>query len=426
MLVDCGLFQGYKELRLRNWSQLPLDPATVHAVVLTHSHIDHSGYIPLLVKNGFKGRIYCSEATRDLCSILLPDSGYLQEEEARLANLWGYSKHKPALPLYTREDAENSLSNFSPVHFGTEYSLPDELSFKLMHAGHIMGASMLELRYNQLSWLFTGDLGRPNDPIMTAPATVQYVDYLVTESTYGDRSHGDADPMQELANIINQTVKQGGSVIVPAFAVGRAQSLLYYIYHLKKKQWIPDIPVYLDSPMAVNATKVFYQHANETRLSHAEALAICSHVTYIDKIEESQALDESKMPMILISASGMATGGRVLHHLAAFLPDHRNTVLFTGYQAGGTRGDRLMKGETEVKIHGKMVPVRARVTELDNMSAHVDADEMIAWLAKFTKPPRKIFLTHGEPNSATALQQRIKQELHWDCEVPTYLQTVTV
>lgn len=424
ILIDCGLFQGYKELRLRNWSDLPFNPHKIDAVILTHAHIDHSGYIPLLVKNGFSGRIYCSSATRDLCEILLRDSGHLQEEEARFANEQGYSKHHPALPLYTQEDAENSLHYFHIVNFGDEYQLDDDLSFQLTRSGHILGSSFVQIKHHNRRLLFSGDLGRPQDPVMNPPAIVQSTDYLVLESTYGNRLHEPINPIDQLGEVISKTAKRGGSVIIPAFAVGRAQSLLYFIYQLKKTNKIPDIPVFLDSPMAVSALKIFCRYTNEHKLSKRQCFDICADATYINTVEESKAIDNYQYPIIIISASGMATGGRVLHHIKQFAQDYRNTILFTGYQAGGTRGDRMVKGESEIKIHGQMIPIHAEVIELSNTSAHADYQEILAWLKKFTKPPVKVFITHGEPEAAQSLKNMIEKELAWKCDIPVYLQTV--
>lgn len=423
ILVDCGLFQGLKELRLRNWDKLPIDPEEIAAVILTHAHIDHSGYLPLLVRNGFKGKIFCSPATFDLCKLLLPDSGYLQEEEAKLANMFGYSKHHPALPLYTQVDAEISLQQFQVIDFGTEYNLANVGSFTLHHAGHILGASSIMIKADNTKILFTGDLGRPHDPVMRPPATIQAADYLVLESTYGNRSHDKSDPKKQIAEIINRTIKRGGSIIVPAFAVGRAQELLYYLYLLKKENSIVDIPVFLDSPMAIDATEIFYRYHNEHRLSKQECIDICKNVTYVNSIEQSHEIDNYNSPIIIISASGMATGGRILHHLKAFLPDYRNTILFTGYQAVGTRGDRLIRKESEIKIHGEMIPVRAEIQILHNLSAHADADEIMQWLRNFNKPPREVFLVHGESDSALALKSRIEDQLQWRCNIPEYMQT---
>ncbi|MCB1828326.1 MAG: MBL fold metallo-hydrolase, partial [Coxiellaceae bacterium] len=321
VLIDCGLFQGYKELRLRNWAKLPIDPESIDAVLLTHAHIDHSGYIPLLVKNGFKGPIFATEATFDLCKILLPDSGHLQEEDAKRANLYGYTKHKPALPLYTRQDALDALEQFDTVEFARIYPILDGFKVSWHRAGHILGAAMIMVEFDNKKCVFTGDLGRPNDPVMKPPVTIQETDYLVTESTYGNRLHEQTDPKELLKTIINRTTKRGGTVLIPSFAVGRAQMLLYELYLLKLNKDIPDIPIYLDSPMAIDATKLFYQHAKEHRLSKDIALEVCKIATYTNTTDESKAIDNNPMPKVVISASGMMTGGRVLHHLRVFAPD---------------------------------------------------------------------------------------------------------
>lgn len=421
-LVDCGLFQGYKDLRLRNWNPLPIDPKTIEAVVLTHAHIDHSGYIPLLVKQGFKGKIYCSKGTRDLCEILLPDSGFLQEKEADYANKYGYSKHKPALPLYTVEDAKQSLQHFYPVDFGVRCVLHPELDFTLHHAGHILGAATVMLNNAGKTLLFSGDLGRPHDLVMNPPAQIQRADYLVMESTYGNRIHSSLDLMQQIADVINQTIKRGGSIIVPAFAVGRAQTLLYCIHQLKRSGKIPNIPVFLDSPMATSATKLFCDYSKEHRLSAHQCAEMDQGVRYVRTEEESKEIDGYLVPRVIISASGMATGGRILHHLKVFLPDYRNTILLTGYQAGGTRGERLLRGEQEIKIHGGMISVKAQIKVLNNISAHADAEEILAWLRHFVKPPKTVFITHGESDAALGLKEKIETELGWTCVIPEYLQ----
>ena len=422
ILIDCGLFQGYKPLRLRNWAEFPCDPASIECVILTHAHIDHSGYLPLLVKNGFSGKVYCTSATRDLCEILLPDSGHLQEEEADYANRRGFSKHSPALPLYTQEDAERCLSQLHPVEFEQEVRLGKGVSLRLIPSGHILGAAFVRLEMPQASILFSGDLGRPHDLVMTAPSRIKQADYLVVESTYGDRSHETTDPLVELAEVINRTVKRGGVVVIPTFAVGRAQTLMYYLHLLKASHAIPDCPVYLNSPMAVDATRIFHQHRGEHRLSAAQCDGLCKAARFVRSAEESKQLNLSHGPMILLAASGMATGGRVVHHLKAFAPDPRNTILFTGFQAGGTRGARLMQGAESIKIHGEYVPVRAEVKMLGNLSAHADAGEIMAWLRGFSQPPRRTFITHGEPEAADALRHRIEEELHWSCSIPDYLE----
>lgn len=422
VLVDCGLFQGYKELRLRNWSALPVDPKSIEAVILTHAHIDHTGYIPLLIKNGFKGKIFATPATKDLCSILLPDSGFLQEEEARLSNKFHSSKHHVALPLYTEEDAIKSLKQFETVDFHETFKVAKTFKSYFHHAGHILGAACLQMQYQATKVLFSGDLGRPHDPIMCAPDLIAQTDYLVLESTYGNRLHEQEDTEDKLGHIIRETVKRGGMIIIPSFAVGRAQSILYYLYKLRSANKIPQIPIFLDSPMATDATTIFQKYNKEHRLDPAVCAKVCALPTYVKTYEESIALDELDMPSIIISASGMASGGRILHHLKALAGNYRNTIIFTGYQAGGTRGDRILGGETEVKIYGEMVQIKARVESLSDLSAHADYEEILAWLANFETPPQKTFLTHGSPESAMSLRQKIIDKLGWHCEIPNYLQ----
>ncbi|HHF7365552.1 TPA: MBL fold metallo-hydrolase RNA specificity domain-containing protein [Legionella bozemanae] len=421
ILVDCGLFQGYKELRLRNWSSLPVKPQNINYVLLTHAHIDHSGYIPLLVKNGFRGKIICTEATYDLCKILLPDSGYLQEEEAFYANKRSYSKHHPALPLYTREDAELSLNYFYPTAFNKQFKMHDDFYASFHYAGHILGASFIQICHHNVSVLFSGDLGRSQDPIMNPPQAPLESNYLVVESTYGNRLHGITNPEEQLEEIINRTVKRGGIVLIPAFTVGRTQCLLYYIQQLKSKKVIADTPVIVDSPMATNATEIFSRHANENRLTVQQCAELCGVARYVRTKEESIALNQQKMPMILISASGMATGGRVIHHIRNFAPNYRNTILFSGFQAGGTRGDRMVRGEKEIKMFGQMIPIRAEVIQMENISAHADYAEILSWLAHLKNTPRKIFITHGEKESAESLKVKIEQRFHWNCVIPNYL-----
>ncbi len=425
ILVDCGLFQGLKNLRLRNWAPLPVAPGEIDAVILTHAHLDHSGYVPLLVKNGFKGPVYCSEATRDLCAILLPDSGYLQEADADRANRHAYSKHKPALPLYTEAEARRSLDRFKTVDFGRDTALADGLSFGLSRSGHILGSAFVTLDEEGTRLVFSGDLGRPDDPVMKSPAEIQETDYLVVESTYGDRLHRDGDPQVKIGKIIRETAARGGTIVIPAFAVGRSQAILYYIHELKQAGEIPDIPVFLDSPMAINATRLLNDHGEDHRLSDAEWARVCGVARYVNTAEESRALDDGPgMPQVIISASGMATGGRVLHHLKHYIGDPRNTVLFTGFQAAGTRGARLIHGEDEIKIHGRMWPVRAEVDVLHNASAHADYREILDWLGHFRGPPRRTFVTHGEEEAATSLAMKITDHLGWDATVPDYLDSV--
>jgi metallo-beta-lactamase family protein len=423
ILVDCGLFQGLKELRERNWLPLPIEVPSLDAVLLTHAHLDHSGYLPLLAKNGFAGPVYCTEATRDLCDILLPDSGYLQERDADFANRHGYTKHKPAKPLYTAAEAEASLKLLKPVPFGAFRKLDDGLTVRFQRAGHILGAASVLLQDSGQSLLFSGDLGRPNDPVMLDPVGTDSVDNLVVESTYGNRRHEQVDPEQSLAEIICSTARRGGSILIPAFAVGRTQTILYYLQRLKASHRIPDLPIYLDSPMAIDASGIFCAHLDDHKLTAGQCRSLCSIARYVQSVEESKALNRMTMPMIVISASGMASGGRVVHHMKVMAPDPRNTILFTGFQAAGTRGAAMVSGASEVTIHGQRVPVRATVSNLDTLSAHADADEIIGWLRKQATPPRRTFVTHGEPAAAEALQHRISTELGWKCRVPRYRET---
>ena len=426
ILIDCGLFQGFKHLRLRNRAPLPLDPREIDAVVLTHAHLDHSGYLPLLVKHGFTGPVYGSRATRDLCGILLPDSGYLQEEEAEYANRTGYSKHAPALPLYTREDAERSLDRFVPIQFERPVDLGDGVTLRLDPSGHILGSAFVSLARDGRLLVFSGDLGRPHDPIMRPPVVIPKADYLVIESTYGNRRHDPTDPQAELASVINRTVKRDGAVVIPSFAVGRAQTVLYSLHLLKSSGAIPDVPVFLNSPMAIDATGIYREHRSEHRLTPGQCQAMCAAARFVTSAEESRRLNTRRGPMILISASGMATGGRVLHHLKAFAPDPRNTILFVGFQVPGTRGAAIVDGAESVKIHGEYVPIKAEIVAVNNLSAHADVSEIMEWLKHIHPAPRQTFVTHGEPAAADALRHRIEEQLGWTCRVPDYLERVAL
>ena len=426
ILVDCGLFQGLKQLRLRNWQPLPVDPRSIDAVVLTHAHIDHSGYLPLLVRHGFKGPIHCSKATGELCGILLPDSGHLQEEEARYANRRGFSKHKPALPLYTAEDAERALQAFSPMDYDTPIRLSSQSAARLIPAGHILGASMVMIEAAKKRILFSGDLGRPNDPIMRPPAAVEAADVLVVESTYGDRRHSTKDPELELGAHLARVLGRGGIVVVPAFAVGRAQTLLHFIARLKARKMIPDVPVYLNSPMAVDATRIYHTYRSEHRLTEEECKAACTVAQFVNDAEDSKALNNKPGPMIIVSASGMATGGRVVHHIKAFAPDPKNMVLFVGFQAAGTRGAAMVGGAETVRIHGEDIPVRAEVANIAGLSAHADYAEILDWLRGFRQAPTDICVTHGEPAAADGLRKHIKHSLGWEARVPDYLEKLVL
>lgn len=424
VLVDCGLFQGYKQLRLRNWEPLPVDPKTIDLVVLTHAHLDHSGYLPLLVKNGFDGRVVCTSGTRDLCEILLPDSGFLQEKDAEFANRHGFSKHHPALPLYSKRDAEISLKQLFPIDFNKEFDFRGKLKISFHGAGHILGAAIVRLTWQGLTVVFSGDLGRYEDAIMLDPSPVDHADYLLVESTYGNRHHEKTDPEDVLADAINRTAHRGGTILIPSFAVGRAQSLLFHLHRLKTTQRIPNLPIFLDSPMAVKATDVFGKHIGDHRLTASECDWSHNTVHYVKDVEESKALDWNRMPKVIISASGMATGGRVLHHLKHYGPDHRNMILFAGYQAGGTRGAAITSGAKSVKIHGAQVEIRAEVDNLHMLSAHADCDEIMRWLGQFDHAPKMAFITHGEADAADALRHRVESEFGWQCSVPYYREEV--
>lgn len=420
ILVDCGLFQGIKKLRLRNREPFPVDPATIDAVVLTHAHLDHTGYLPLLVRNGFAGPVYSTAATGELCGILLPDAGHLQEEEAEHANRHGYSKHKPAEPLYTEAEARASLEQFRDVAFGEPIEVAEGITAEFQPAGHLLGAAIVRITAEGRAIVFSGDLGRPSDPMLPAPARIDRSDYLVVESTYGDRRHTEGDPMGHLARVIGETAARGGVILIPSFAVGRAQLLLHYLDRLIAERRIPELPIYLDSPMASKATRAFAGHAADLRLSAEACERACSLPTITESVEESKEIGRMAFPRIIISASGMATGGRVLHHLKNFAPDPRNTILFAGYQAVGTRGASIVGGAESVKIHGKWVPIRASVEQIDNLSAHADYVEILDWLSGFDEPPRRTFITHGEPAAADALRLRIEDQLHWNVAVPEH------
>lgn len=421
ILVDCGLFQGFKELRLRNWSPVPVDLTQVDAVLITHAHLDHSGYLPLLVKNGFQGPIYATAATVDLCHILLPDSGYLQEEEARFANKRKYSKHHPAEPLYTYDDAKACLSLLRKVDFIEEIHI-GHLKAQFFPAGHLLGAASLRIMGDNKSVLFSGDLGRSNDPLLNSPVVPAASDTLVIESTYGDRLHDSDDPEPQIAKVINETHQRGGTVLIPSFAVGRAQLILLYLLRLKQKKLIPDLPIFLNSPMAAQANHVFQKHAKLLQISPDELRRMWEGVSIIGTPDESKELNESKASSIIIAASGMATGGRVLHHLKSLAPNPKNSLLFVGFQAGGTRGDLITRGAQEVKIHGEFWPIRAQVYQMQNLSAHADQSELISWVKKLPELPNKIFVTHGEKTTSESFKIKLESEFPTVAvKVPEYL-----
>jgi metallo-beta-lactamase family protein len=424
ILVDCGLFQGYKPLRLRNWAEFPVDPASIDAVVLTHAHLDHSGYLPRLIRSGFRGRVWCTEATRSLCGILLPDSGRLLEEEAGYANRSGSSKHHPAEPLYSEADARASLTHLQGVGFEHAFEPVAGVRATFRMQGHILGAAAVTLEFEGTRITFSGDLGRPDDPVMLAPAPLVDSDWLVVESTYGNRVHPAGTLEQELLAVLQRVIARGGVVVIPAFAVGRAQMLLHVIAQLQSTGQLPEVPVYLNSPMAASVTGLYRQYPQLHRLDAAALDAMQRSTRIVDSVEASKALNRRKGPMVIVSASGMATGGRVLHHLVAFAPDPRNAIVLCGYQAGGTRGAALAAGNKQLRIFGQDVQVGAEVIQLAAGSAHADADEILAWLRTAPKPPRKVFVTHGEPDAADALRARIEHELGWPAHFPEYLEHV--
>ena len=418
VLVDCGLFQGLKNLRELNWARFPVDPQSIDAVVLTHAHLDHSGYLPKLVRDGFRGRIFSTDGTRDVAERILKDSGYLQEKDAEYANRKGFSKHKPALPLYGVHDAERTMEFFSPIRVHAPTLLPGGATLTLRRAGHILGAATAEIEWEGRRVVFSGDLGRYDDPVMVDPEAVPDADYLVVESTYGDRKHHQGDPTEPLGEAIERTVRRGGTVIIPAFAVGRAQSLLYHIWKLKQAGRLKLVPVYLDSPMAIDASDILCAHPDDHRMRAEVCRGICGVATYVRDVEASKAVTANPMAKVIISASGMATGGRVLHHIKAFGPDSKNTILFSGFQAAGTRGRAMVEGAAEVKIHGEWIPIRAEVADLSMLSAHADADEILRWLSGFRRSPKKTFIVHGEVNASEALRARIASQKAWQCSVP--------
>ncbi len=426
LLIDCGLFQGYKNLRLMNWEPPAFDVARLPAVVLTHAHIDHSGALPLLVRQGFRGRILATPATIEACAIMLPDSARLQEEDAEYLGRHHRSRHARPLPLYTEADANHALQLFEPLPFHSGLKLPGGLQLQLQPAGHILGAASVQITLGGTSVLFSGDLGRPDDPLMRAPQPPGRADYVIMESTYGDRLHGDADPVAMLGDIIRRVHARAGTVILPAFAVGRAQALLYAIHCLKTSHRIPDVPVYLNSPMAIDMTAIYHRHRTEHRLSREQCAGMCQVARMVRTAEESRALNAGGEPAIIIAGSGMATGGRVLHHLKAMAPDSRNAIVFAGFQAGGTRGARLLAGERRIRIHGEEVDINAEVLSLPGMSAHADAGQLMSWLKTAESAPRGVFLNHGEPGAADVLRQRIERELGWAVTVPRLGQQVAI
>lgn len=426
ILLDCGMFQGRRDIRTRNWGGFGVPPHSIDAIALSHAHLDHSGYIPRLVRDGYRGRVLCTPPTVDLCEILLTDSGYLQERDAEYANRKRFSRHDPALPLYTEEDAKRAMKQFDGVAFGETVNPAGDARLTFRRAGHILGAATVTLDWQGRRVVFSGDLGRRNDPILPDPDAVAQADYLLLETTYGDRLHERRDVADLLEHIVRRTVKRGGTVIIPSFAVGRAQLLTWHIWRLKCAGKLDSLPVYLDSPMAIDASVLLNRHIDEHRLSAADAKAMGAMIEYVRDTERSKELTADPMPKIIIAASGMVTGGRVQHHLKAYAPDRRNTILFSGFQAPGTPGASILAGADEIRLHGRTVPIEAEIADLPMLSAHADADGLMDWLRGFERPPRRTFLVHGEPQASRAMRDRIETELGWDCHIPEHGERVAL
>ncbi|MEO5970195.1 MAG: MBL fold metallo-hydrolase [Bdellovibrionia bacterium] len=426
VLIDCGLFQGIKELRLQNWAPLPIHAAEIDAVILTHAHLDHCGYLPLLVKQGFQGKIFSTSPTRDLSKIILLDSAKIQEEDAKEANQQGYTKHSPAKPLYDTQDVNVAMKLFVPVKSDEWTPLFPTSRFRFKPSGHILGSALIELEFDGIKIVFSGDLGRMNPLLYPSPAVIEQADYLLIESTYGDRLHDQASPLEQLAQITRDTVSRKGHLLIPSFAVGRTQDLLYLFSILKKEGKIPDVPIYLDTPMGINATEIFVDHPLWHKLSSEELGELSRVATLVKSRALSSELLKRKPSSIIIAGSGMVSGGRILQHLATRLPDDRNTVLLVGYQATGTRGRLLSEGASELKIHGQYVPIKARVEEITGLSAHADQFEILNWLGKITCAPKTTFIVHGEPQASDTLRVKIKDKLSWNVSIPRYLEKITL
>jgi metallo-beta-lactamase family protein len=433
VLVDCGLFQGLKELRLRNWEQFPISPREIDAVVLTHAHLDHVGYLPRLRADGYKGRVFCTAGTMDLCRLVLPDSGRIQEEDARQANKHGYSKHQPALPLYTESDALAALTQLQPIGYNRPIEIVPGISIDFHSAGHLLGSAFVVARLQSgPTILFGGDLGRYARPVLPDPSNAVQADVVLVESTYGDRDHVVDDNGEQLAQVVRSTVERGGKLIIPSFAIGRVEEVLYWMRRLEQERRIPVLPVYVDSPMANEALKFYSARISEldeemrpTEKQNVSTFATTRFQT-VSSPQQSKELTASRKPAVVISSSGMATGGRVLHHMAAALPEPRNTVLFVGYQAAGTRGRQLVDGTRDVRIHGQSIAVNAQITKIDSMSAHADRGEILRWLGTLPATPGRVCLVHGEPGPMDALKTLVQQRLGWTAETPQHLQRLSL
>lgn len=418
LLVDCGLFQGYKALRERNWRRFPVDPASISAVVVTHAHLDHTGYLPALVRDGFRGAIHATRGTVELSKLVLTDSGRLLEEQARYAFRHHTSRHEHPRPLYTEEDALAALDRFVAHPFDERINLGAHTTLHFVPAGHILGAAQVHLESDGIQVHFTGDLGRADDPLMLPPRPLERSDVLVTESTYGNRTHPHDDPITQLGEVIQRVCRKGGVVILPAFAVGRAETILLHLSRLRDTGAIPDVPVFLNSPMAVSAAEIYERYPQEHRISAGEFRSMYDIATLVKSVDDSKLLNLRGGPAIIISASGMLEGGRVLHHIMAYGSDPSNAIVLTGFQAGGTRGAALQQGERLLRIYGQDVPIRAEVVVLESLSAHADSTQILAWLRSAAIAPKSTFVTHGEPEASDRLRLRIKRELGWQVRVP--------
>jgi metallo-beta-lactamase family protein len=429
VLVDCGLFQGLKELRLRNWDNLPVPAASIDAVILTHAHLDHCGYLPKLVSQGFAGRIYCTDGTRELCQLILPDSAKIQEEDARDANRHGYSKHKEALPLYTAADADKALARLTTVKYEEKTTVVPGIDVAFINAGHLLGSAYARVTTAGKTILFGGDLGRYGRPVLPDPHPVDHADVLVVESTYGDRLHEPDDDGEHLARIIRGAIDRGGKLIIPAFAIGRVEEVIYWLRKLELEKRIPVLPVYVDSPMASRGLQFYANRAHELdpdmQPGERDVCTFCTtRMTTVSSPQQSMDLVASRQPAIIIASSGMATGGRVLYHLAATLSNPRTTVLFVGYQSVGTRGRLLVDGAKTVRMKGRDVTVNATIEKIESMSAHADAGEIMRWLSNFSTPPSLTCLVHGEMPALTALRDRIVKEKGWNVHIAKHLESV--
>ena len=426
VLVDCGLFQGYKWLRERNWQAPPLDIGRLDAVLLTHAHLDHSGYIPVLYKNGFRGSVFTHPATRDLCAILLADSGHIQEEDARFYSRHKLSKHAHPLPLYDQATAKRAMELFETVEFDEVFSVGD-ISVRFQSAGHILGAASVIIEAEGKRVGFSGDVGRPDDIFMRPPAPLPELDLLLLESTYGNRRHGEGDPFEQLAEVVKTTAQNGGVLLIPSFAVGRAQTIQHMLTRLINDGRIPQMPVYLDSPMAIDVSDIYCRYTRYHRLDDQQCRAMCGAITFTRDVEESKALVNVHYPHIIIAGSGMVTGGRILHHLKRLLNDHHTTVLFTGYQAGGTRGAKMQQGVESVKIHGQWIPNRARIAVMDGLSGHGDYVDIEQWLQQSALAPgTAIQLVHGDPDALEGMRDHLRQKTTFNVEIAEYRKILTL